>query len=607
MRAILPALLLAVGVVSAQDPNDCDLPGERPDLLLGTLTSGGSYGSVDGVAAFSFGTDSCNVGDCWLDWAASTPDHPVFGQNMYRLLDGRFEQIGQSWLTHRFFPLAGVTCSASCTTGDGTHLGTGCSSPDTASINGYQDRMGPRFEVNPSTGSIAFPFTLQGVYGNLVFKRLQVRHADLDPALNPGASYFVEGIYVSADDAAAGNQNNNASYRPIQIIQLGEMFNVVMTGVTQQGRPAVQAWALDDPTVRLESVDVPADGRFWVASKATDLGGGVWRYEYAVENLNSHRAAMRFSVPLPLGAQVTNIGFHDVDYHSGEPFDGTDWSAAVDTSGVPHRVTWSTQSFADTPDANALRWGTLYNFRFDADVPPEQGQPVLHLFRPGDPAAVSARAYAPQRCDNDGACELGETCGNCPTDCPDGGGACCGDGSCEAGEDECLCPEDCGFGPSVELDCLDGVDEDCDGRSDCLDTDCCAEPGCAGADGDGDGLGPCEDCDDGNPDAWATPGEVLGMLLTRVDTGSATLSWNPPEQPGAFSVSYETLRSTTPSDFTAATCLETDDPTATTLELVDDPPSGILFAFLVRGANACPDGVGPLGAGLLPRHAVECP
>ena len=50
-------------------------------------------------------------------------------------------------------------------------------------------------------------------------------------------------------------------------------------------------------------------------------------------------------------------------------------------------------------------------------------------------------------CDNDGVCELGEDCFNCPNDCVSGTtpGAVCGNGLCEAGDGEtCLtCPTDC--------------------------------------------------------------------------------------------------------------------------------------------------------------------
>ncbi len=52
----------------------------------------------------------------------------------------------------------------------------------------------------------------------------------------------------------------------------------------------------------------------------------------------------------------------------------------------------------------------------------------------------------PMVCDNDGTCEQGEDCNNCPNDCISGtGGAVCGNGLCEAGDGEDCnnCPEDC--------------------------------------------------------------------------------------------------------------------------------------------------------------------
>ena len=61
----------------------------------------------------------------------------------------------------------------------------------------------------------------------------------------------------------------------------------------------------------------------FVASRATDLGGGSWRYNYSVQTLNNDRAASSFTVNFPSGTLVTvtpNVTpwFHDVGYHSGE-------------------------------------------------------------------------------------------------------------------------------------------------------------------------------------------------------------------------------------------------------------------------------------------------
>ncbi len=53
-------------------------------------------------------------------------------------------------------------------------------------------------------------------------------------------------------------------------------------------------------------------------------------------------------------------------------------------------LSWATDIFATDPNVNALRFGTMYNFWFDADQPPADA--VVHtieLFKPGDPALVS--------------------------------------------------------------------------------------------------------------------------------------------------------------------------------------------------------------------------
>jgi hypothetical protein len=58
----------------------------------------------------------------------------------------------------------------------------------------------------------------------------------------------------------------------------------------------------------------------------------------------------------------------------------------------------------------------------------------------------------------------------------------CGDGICDLSEDRCTCAADCGVPPTVELDCTDGVDDDCDGDIDCDDLlDCGLDPACNGS------------------------------------------------------------------------------------------------------------------------------
>src|SRR5690606_33894590 len=109
--------------------------------------------------------------------------------------------------------------------------------------------------------------------------------------------------------------------------------------------PAIYAWqqhglGVDQPDsgVAIESVDVPGDGRFHIGRRAIDEGDGLWRYEYAVHNMNSDRAAGGFVVPIPDGVTVSGIGFKDVDRHSGEElvYDNTDWIITT----APGEVRW---------------------------------------------------------------------------------------------------------------------------------------------------------------------------------------------------------------------------------------------------------------------------
>jgi hypothetical protein len=83
-----------------------------------------SFGSDDGVAAFAFGTDACNVGDQVLDWVGDTPAHPVISSMVCRLRNNRFEQVGMSWLKHGWAADQADRCGCGCIpAGDNQHLG----------------------------------------------------------------------------------------------------------------------------------------------------------------------------------------------------------------------------------------------------------------------------------------------------------------------------------------------------------------------------------------------------------------------------------------------------------------------------------------------------
>lgn len=169
------------------------------------------------------------------------------------------------------------------------------------------------------------------------------------------------------------------------------LFVASLTLTTQRQMPAIRAWKQYDPAVAESDLQVPGDGIFILSGKATNIGMGLWQYEYAGFNLNSDRAGGWFRVSLPLGASVSDVGFHDVNYHSGELWDSTDWTWDVTSSSI----TWTTVNYSENPNGNAIRWGTLYNFRFKTDVSPAVERVTLGLFKPGYPMWAQAEVLGP--------------------------------------------------------------------------------------------------------------------------------------------------------------------------------------------------------------------
>ncbi|MCH7839864.1 MAG: hypothetical protein IID38_06480 [Planctomycetes bacterium] len=257
------------------------------------------------------------------------------------------------------------------------------------------------------------------------------------------------------------------------------------------GTPAIKAWKAADSTVVETEIyvqeDVSAnetncsgsgggsecqveeDSLLILAAKATDLGNGSWAYEYALHNLNSHRGVEAFRMCIASGTQISNVGFHDVDYHSGEELqiDTSDWTWTV--SGTS--ILWEAPA-ATGKGKNALRWGTLYNFRFQADQAPDASlRPIaLRLFRDGP-------AGAPSTITEDTVVPLGAGCCQANADC--GFLQVCCDAECVECCDDSDCP---GFGhPYCRLSdhtCICLTDADCGFMGTCLGGTCCSGPGC---------------------------------------------------------------------------------------------------------------------------------
>ena len=292
--------------ISVDEPSggggNCDNPATGADVIVGALTGPSNYTGQGGVGAYSIGTTSCNTGTVPLDWFANNTSHPVIGQNIYRFEGNTFELIGMSYLKHGFTALQGNLCCACSPNPNGTRLGVGCSDPYGSGLNGSQGGLGPRWQVNAHTGAFSYPFSQQGQGGNSIFKRIQVQNSDLDPFLHSSARIVGEGQYIAPDDAAAGNGNNNCSWREMAVSTFENgRWTLGFTGDTVREDPAIRAWQTFDPTVQLTDVQLPNEGLFIVGNKVADNGNGTWHYDYAVYNMNSHDSCGSFSVPVPAG------------------------------------------------------------------------------------------------------------------------------------------------------------------------------------------------------------------------------------------------------------------------------------------------------------------
>src|SRR4051812_4379699 len=391
-------------------PSGGNVPG--PDVIIGELIGLQQLtsGAVNGRVGISLGTDACNKGTIDVDWfALPSNDHPFIPQNLYRMSSGadsteRFEQLGQSWGKHAFTAASSNTCAFGCNGVSGTHLGSGCSDAYGAGLNGSQSGIGSRAWVNAFTGSFvgSTANNHSGHSHDATSHRMLVDTNDLIPAQNQGALYFAEAEYIVPHEytwcqshPGECNMYNNASYQRYNVSGGPTTFSFSPVGATVREQPAIMAWP--GATVNRQEPDPGNDGIWFMGYKVTNPSTGVWHYEYALYNQNLDRSIQSFSVPVGPGVNISNIGFHAPIQHPGWANDGTfnslgysstPWTVTPDASSI----TWSSETFAQNQNANAIRFSTLYNFRFDADQPPNPTAATVGYYKTGSPTAVVVQA-----------------------------------------------------------------------------------------------------------------------------------------------------------------------------------------------------------------------
>lgn len=364
---------------------------------------------------------------------------PVAGQSY-----GRIRQLGQSWLKVGFTSTNSSGGPGTCvsTPLGGDQLGINCTDTYGTSLNGNQVYLAPRSAVHASSGYYTPWRNGAGATGDYLFKRVNLPSSEYvanwggSPATYTStARYIAEGFYVAYDDALWGNARNNMSWH--QIVLTSATASPVTNGAIRRFEPALTAWAGFESGVTIANAEhtytvvspgtpsptqpgqplpttlTPYVGdmrtnfppswprdvqcRYVVGAKATDLGNGQWHYEYAIYNINSDRSGGSFSMRLPFGATVTNAGQSFPMCHSGEPYSNqyVELAAGVtpDATNTPNGSWTYTAAdgklvfnadgtYASKANANAIRWGTLYNFWFDCNVPPSNGWARIGLFKP---------------------------------------------------------------------------------------------------------------------------------------------------------------------------------------------------------------------------------
>jgi hypothetical protein len=354
------------------------------------------YGEANGIAAYSFGTTSCNVGDVPIDWYDSpSTQHPMIAQNMFRVKDGRIEQIGQSWLKHGFCAWDDIGICGECPGGfqGCEELMVGCSDTYMAFMNDGKSGA-PKYQIDATTGVVTLPAVSPS--GDSVIRgRLQVEVDDIDPNFNPGATYIAEAQYTSEHDHMAGNSRNNVSLRFMSVQGVDSVSGALSTAM---GEPAIFVWRFIHDDVLINEVvnanegGPGVDSHIFIASRATQLPNGKYRYEYAIQNLDSDQAVGSFALPATCAyVQLEDFDQHHVGSHSGDPWGDDDWGASLHDG----MLEWATTPFLNDPNASAIRWGTMANFSFTSNLPPKEAEATLGLFAPGVGSSLSTTVLAP--------------------------------------------------------------------------------------------------------------------------------------------------------------------------------------------------------------------
>jgi hypothetical protein len=354
-----------------------------------------------------------NLGEADVPWIAKFEEntvypyapndqHPYLVWSLYRLHEGRIEQLGVSGVKHAFNTV-NLNCDLDCeyikvNTNNGDVLGPGCEDVYGASTNDMNSAMGPRGEIVASQGAFTstdsfFDTDNDGVqdHESEAFEnRLLVEEATLS---TPDARYFIDAWYLVQCDADIWN---SMGFREVAPAENGEGWLFPFVGGFEQG-PAIDRWVVEGSggdfvsghavvTVASESPEAACpegmpQGHARLLVRVERLESG-YRYVYALQNYDIDRGIDGIDIPLADGASV-----------GGMSFDGPgaeNWSGSLDEAS--DRI-----EFAPQVGGEPLGWATLHSFEFTTSASPARGSISVAL-APTDtaqPQSVSVDTIVP--------------------------------------------------------------------------------------------------------------------------------------------------------------------------------------------------------------------
>jgi len=329
--------------------------------------------------------------------------HPFLIWNLYRVdADGAITQIGRSGVKHAF-----LTINSGCAAGENCSpyiLGRQCSDTYSTTNNDAPGALGPRRELIPAKGQWGrcrsiYDTNCDGASnasGNDSYdQRMIVPESAITAAANPGASWIFESWYIVRDDIDIYNTMGTI---PVSVNWSGTAWTV-SNGSPFRLASAVDRWVAGAPagtTARVDALDLP-EGHAKLGVRVREIGGGLYRYEYALMNFDFARAATAGAepnlevlrnngfdgvlLPLPPGAAVQQVVVAD-----GDTDGANDWQATQANGVLAVRA---------PADSASLNWGAMLRIGFTAAAAPVASSATLEVTEPGSPATHGLPTLAP--------------------------------------------------------------------------------------------------------------------------------------------------------------------------------------------------------------------